>query len=379
MMEPSFCRRGTVSPRRLKGLAICALVVLLLLEGDRYLRPDLLQAPKEAAESLMGEAIQAIKAEKNRRGIPIDPLLDPNETGLIGLDYNDLTTTVGSLPSKRTSTQPAFAAIVVEMLAQVGVRTGDPVAITFSGSFPALNIAVLSAVKVLHLRPVILSSVGASMYGANNRELTWLDMESVLFERGILPYRSTAASLGGIADTKGGLDGTGIEAGLRSIRRNGVAFLDERGPSTLREDIQKRLTLYEKAFAGRLPAVFINVGGSFTAMGDSPEANRIPIGLLERVPISNHPDRGLIFLMGEKKVPVIHLLGIKKIAGHYGLPIDPIPLPAGPPGKSLQGGRYSVSLAIAGLALMLLLMVYCGPFHDGTGKIPSHSSKVRQL
>jgi poly-gamma-glutamate system protein len=57
--------------------------------------------------------------------IVIDPLLDPSETGLIGMEYNHLTTTVGSLPSQRTSTQPTFAAAIVELLAQARVRAGD--------------------------------------------------------------------------------------------------------------------------------------------------------------------------------------------------------------------------------------------------------------
>ena len=142
-------------------------------------------------------------------GIPVDRRLDTNDTGLIGVEYTDITTTLGSLAAKRTSTNPAFAAVVVDMLDRAGVRRGDAVAVSFSGSFPALNIAVLSAARALDLRPVIISSVGSSTYGANQPEMTWLDMERVLAEAGLFPYRSIAASLGGIAGSRGrpGRDG----------------------------------------------------------------------------------------------------------------------------------------------------------------------------
>ena len=163
---------------------------------------------------------------------------------------------------------------------------------------------------------------------------------------------------GGIAGAQGGLDGTGIEAGRRAISRNSIPLLEEEGSSTLTADVQKRLSLFDQALGGRRPAAFINVGGSLTSLGDGPEGHRLPAGLLKKVPAVRNPERGIIFHMGERGVPVIHLLKIKSIAAQYGIPIDPIPLPAGPPGKTLRTGRYSAPLAAAGLALLIVLLPF---------------------
>ena len=73
---------------------------------------------------LMRRSTQAVRQEKLRIGIPVDRRLDTNDTGLIGVEYTDITTTLGSLSAKRTSTNPAFAAAVVDMLDQAGVRPG---------------------------------------------------------------------------------------------------------------------------------------------------------------------------------------------------------------------------------------------------------------
>lgn len=350
--------RRTPHIRTLVILAASALTIIVLLESTRGYQPDPRREEKNAAMELMQHSAQAIKKEKLRMGIPIDRRFDTNDTGLIGVEYTDITTTVGSLVAKRTSTNPAFAAVVVDMLDRAGVRQGDRVAVSFSGSFPALNIAVLSAARVLNLHPVIISSAGSSMYGANHPDMTWLDMERVLAEAGLLPYRSIAASLGGIAGTQGGLDGTGIEAGLRAIRRNGIPLIEEGGNSTLTADVRNRLALFDQALAGRRPAAFINVGGSLTSVGDGLEGHRIPTGLLNKVPAVRNPEQGIIFLMSKRGVPVIHLLKIKSIAAQYGIPIDPSPLSAGTPVKTPMTGRYSTPLAAACLALMIVLLIF---------------------
>ncbi|MBE0603605.1 MAG: hypothetical protein IH611_08255, partial [Deltaproteobacteria bacterium] len=153
-------------------------------------------------------------------------------------------------------------------------------------------------------------------------------------------------------------DGTGIDAGLRAIRRNGIPLIEEGGSSTLAADVRNRMALYDRALGGRRPAAFINVGGSVTSMGDGLEGHRIPTGLLEKVPPVRNPERGIIFLMGERGVPVIHLLEIKSIAARYGIPVDPSPLPAAPSPSIPVTGRYSPPLAAAGLALMLALLAF---------------------
>jgi poly-gamma-glutamate system protein len=337
-------------------LFVCSLTALLCVETAKRYRPDPLYAEKMAAIKLMQQSVAIIKTEKIRSGIKIDPLIDINETGMIGERYNDLTTTVGSLPSKRTSANPSFAATVVEMLAQAGVHRGDPVAISFSGSFPALNVAVLSAVHSQGLKPVIISSVGASMYGANNPNMTWLDMESLLEKKGVFSYRSAAASLGGISDTKGGIDGTGVDSGLLSIRRNNVRFLDEGGVPTQQFDIRRRLDLYNGILKGAKPAAFINVGASQTSLGNSPEIYKLPTGLLKNAYASDDPERGIIFHMQEQGIPVIHLLKIKNLAKQFGIPFDPVQPSKSPHAAEIKVTGYSRPVALIALLVLLSFM-----------------------
>ncbi len=307
----------------------------------------------------MRSAIAAIREERIRLGLPIDAALDPNQTGMIGSDYTDLTTTLGSLSSKRTSANPNFAGAVVEMLHEAGVKHGGSVAISFSGSFPALNIAVLAAVHALELRPAIISSIGASMYGANEPELTWLDMERVLKQRGVLPYASNAAALGGIVETEGGLDGTGIGAGLRAIERCNVPYLEEHGEQSVEQDIDTRLEIYERILGSKRPDAFINVGGSLASIGVCPEAAMLSTGFVRHIRTCGGPKRGIIFRMAERGVPVIHLLNIKRLARRYGLPSDPVPLPAVPDGRVMKAYTYprlsSLSCLVALCALLIIL------------------------
>jgi poly-gamma-glutamate system protein len=258
--------------------------------------------------------------------------LDPAESGLIGLDFSDLTSTLGDLGAKQTSLNPYFAALVVMWLKEAGVVPGDRLAISLSGSFPALNIAVLSAAQVMGLKPLIISSVGASSFGANIPGLTWPDMERFLFAQGLIPWRSQYASLGGIIETDGGLDGTGIEVAREAIAKHGAIYLQENGAVNLEEDLARRQKLY---FAEGPPKAYLNVGGGITALGWTPEAALLGEGLLRRVPGGSSPKRGLIFKMYAAGIPVIHLLNIERLAARYHLPqrptslaLDPQPLNA---------------------------------------------------
>jgi poly-gamma-glutamate system protein len=350
-------RRGYIGTVRLGLVALCAVLLVLYLESAKGTVKDPLLGRKLAAAELMRSGLSAVRQERLRLGLTIDPALDPNGTGIIGSDYTDLTTTLGSLSSKRTSTNPNFAGAIVDMLSEAGVKPGGSVAISFSGSFPALNIAVLAAVHALELKPAIISSIGASMYGANDPELTWLDMERILRQRGVLPYASSAAALGGIVETEGGLDHTGINAGLRAMERCSIPYLEEHGEQSVERDIDTRLGIYDRIVGGRRPDAFINVGGSLASLGMCPEAAMLPTGLVRHIQSCSGPKRGIIFRMAEREVPIIHLLNIKRIARRYGLPSDPVPLPAVPDGRVMKAHSYPVLLSVSAIVLLCALMM----------------------
>lgn len=366
----SYYRKGRFSNKRLLLSALLALGLLGIGERTKTTGPAPFYKEKLAAAVLMRESMALIKQERLRKGITINRREDPNETGMIGAEYTDLTSTLGSLSSKRTSTNPNFAGIVVQMLHRAEVKKGDYAAVSLSGSFPALNIGTLAAVKTLGLQPVIISSVGASSYGANHPGLTWLDMEALLRRKGLIPYASRAASLGGIVETGGGLDQQGIELGIAAMKRNRIPQLPEMGPMTLEGDIERRLELYKAATAGKKTAVFINVGGSLISLGDCPESITIPPGLLLRLPPTKCPKRGMIFRMNERGIPVIHLLNIKSIARSYGLPVDPVPLPPVPSGGVMLQRRYSFPFILSALALLCVVCLLKWPLPKTRN--PSH-------
>ena len=127
-----------------------------------------------------------------------------------------VTSVLGHLSAKQTSTNPNFAAVLVEMLKEAGVQQGDVVAVGVSGSFPALNICTYAALESLGARPLVISSASASQWGANVPQLMWPDMEHLLLrqkrvdEEGkelppVFSIKSIATSIGGNNDEGEGL------------------------------------------------------------------------------------------------------------------------------------------------------------------------------
>ena len=237
-----------------------------------------------------------------------------------------MTTSLGDVEAKRTSANPAFAALLVSYFQQAGLGRGDVVAVGASGSFPGLLLATLCASRALALEPVVIYSVGASMYGANLPGLTFVDMLARLREDGVLPYAIAAVSPGGDDDR-----GTGVlfdEPGgalLEETRRSGVP---EVGGTTLAGSIERRMRIYEAAAGGRPIRCFVNVGGASANFGDTPVSLTLPNGLVRAAPAApRSPTRGLVFEFASRGVPVVHLLFVRGLARDNHLPFDPIPLP----------------------------------------------------
>ena len=321
---PEYAPRLRCSPRWLAVVAVVCVIVCILLETLAL--PSQSQTFEEEIQAAQKAelAMRAIRDLRLEQGIALDPVLDPNLTGLIGFDYSDLTTTEGNLIAKRTATNPAFAGLMVKLMREAGLKRGDKVAVNMSGSFPSLNIALLAACETVGVEPYMISSVGASTYGANIPGLTWLDMEKHLYEKGIFPYRSMAVSLGGVVELHGGLDGQALELGYAAIERHGAPFIEEGDYTTVEEGVNRRKVLFDAQ--GPIKA-FINVGGGLNSLGWVPEAARLDTGLIRDVPKTMDPKRGLIFRYAEEGMPVIHVLNVVRLAESYALPVDPIPLP----------------------------------------------------
>jgi poly-gamma-glutamate system protein len=298
---------------------------------------------KLEASRLAQEASNYLKEFRLSKGIFVDAINDPNETALIGQDITPITTDRGYIEAKLTSTNPNFAAVIVEMLKEAGLEKNDYVAIAFTGSLPGLNIAVLAAVQTLQLKPIIITSVGASNWGANDPYYTWLDMERLLYDKKIFTNKSVAASIGGGLDIGRGLSPEGRQLITDAVKRNNVEFINE---EYLENSIIKRMELYQRfSEKGKLKA-FINVGGGISSLGSTENVKFIPTGLSMSLPMMNYPLRGVLIRMAEESIPVIHLLNINQLAVKYGLPISPSPLPLPGEGEIFIQKRYSVTLSI---------------------------------
>jgi len=284
-------------------------------------------AQQHQAVQVMARALEAVRDERERRRLPIDLAVDPNRTGIIGDEFTPLTTSLGDVDAKRTSANPAFAQYLALYFQAAGLQRGDVVAVGASGSFPGLILATLCAARALELEPVVIYSVGSSMYGANLPGFTFVDMLARLREGGILPYRIAAVSPGGGQD-----GGSGVlfdEAGetlVAEARRTGLPMVQG---ATLADRIQWRLRAYDGVARGRPIRAFVNIGGASASFGDTPASLEVPNGLVGKWPaMPLSPTRGLMFEFAAQGVPVIHLLHVRGLAKDWGLPYDPVPLPA---------------------------------------------------
>jgi len=349
-----YWRPGKVSKASLVFLAILAMACLFLVETRKEMRKQPYYDEKVAAVRLQASAMEAIKKEVLRHRRTLDPFTDPAGSGLIGRNLSPLTSVVGYLAAKQTSVNPNFAAVVIQLMKRLGLKEGDRVAVGATGSFPALNLAVLVGCKVLKLRCVMISSVAASMFGANHPRVTWLDMERIAYREGFIDTRSVAASIGGVDDNGGQLSETGVELILRAIERNQVRLIRE---GSLQANIEKRLQIYEEASGGEPYKAFINIGGGEANVGSHFTKVLFRPGINRSLPRKKIPDEGaMTLLMRKYEIPAIHLSGVSQLAERYGLPKAPQTMPPLAEGALFYDMVYSLPLVAV---LMGVLIAAC--------------------
>jgi poly-gamma-glutamate system protein len=278
------------------------------------------------AAAMMERATAAIREDFLSRGGRFDDAIDPNHTALIGEEYTDLTSTIGSLEAKRTTTNPNTAALLVQLLKEAGVTTGDTIAVGCSGSFPALAVATLSAAKTMGVYPVVILSIGASSFGATRTNQTLLDMYEVVRHRTDLKFPAAAVSLGGGGDVGSEFEPEVRNRLIEKIRMSGIPFLNE---PDLSKNVDQRMRIYLGSTSRKRIAAFVNIGGSYADMGTNPSILKLEPGVNKQMTIpSEEKTHGVVFAMAKRHIPVIHLLHIKGLALRYGLAWDPTPLPS---------------------------------------------------
>jgi len=275
------------------------------------------RAQELGAAHAMAQAIATVAREAPAP----DPAADPNRTGLIGLPYSAITSTLGSLPAKRTGAQPDAAALMVRLMNQAGVQPGSRVAVESSGSFPGFTIAALVAARSLGAEAVPVVGIGASTYGANRPEFTLADMLDLLARRGLIQRGPAAVSPGGESDRGRDLDPQALEAALARAGARGAAILR---PSSLVDAVARKRAVLDAR--GR-PALFVSVGGNWSAAGPG-EGLAGRTGLILPDPSRPGPaGTGLIQSYLREGVPVLRILDVQDLCVRTGLPFDPIPWP----------------------------------------------------
>jgi poly-gamma-glutamate system protein len=336
-------------------LFLLSLLAFIAVENSKQdVRQEWYKEKMDAAK-LAEKAELFLKNFRLEHGVFVDEVNDPNMTELIGQEYSLITTDQGNIEAKLSATNPNFAAVIVQLLKEAGLEEGDNVAVAFSGSFPGMNISVIAALETLGLKPILITSVGASNFGANDPYFTWLDMESVLYNAGVFHNKSIAASMGGGNDNGRGLSPEGRNLIMGAIERNGVEFINEKH---LENSIARRMEIYEKAGQGKPIKAFINVGGGIASLGNTINGEMIQSGLTERLPLSNFPLHGVIIQMGRKGIPIIHLLNINQLMTKYGLPYNPVPLPDPGEGGIFVQEKYNMVVTSIATAFLVVVIIF---------------------
>jgi poly-gamma-glutamate system protein len=358
-------RRRPVNPsnRLLIALALISILIFFLAEGTRRKK----QAPywelKNRAAMMAQRCQDTLREELKRRGIAIDFENDPNGSGLIGEQNTLITTDLGELRSKLIATNPNFAAVMVEMFKEAGLREGDKIAVCLTGSLPGANLGLYAACEAMGIEPVIITSTGSSTWGANHPDFTWLDMEKVLFDSKLISHRSVAASLGGGSDNGRGLSMTGRQLLLDAIGRNGVELIFTGNPEnileaggSLAENIDRRMEIFDRMSKGRPYLAFVNIGGGLASLGSSQNGKLLPSGVSFHIHDMNFPARGVINIMADRRIPIIHILRLTDIAAAYGLPVEITPAPVVGEDPIFFRDEYSISSTIIYTVLLIVIV-----------------------
>ena len=259
----------------------------------------------EHAEATMQKAYRVLWDFRVENGLA-DQVRDPDSTGIIGVEFTPLTTTVGYPESKILSTKKGWAGWLVRDLASRDLWQGAKVAVSFSGSFPALNLAVLVALQEIGANVKGVCSVGSSSWGANEVGLSWPEMERLLREQGVLKVGCSAVTIGGSGDRGGEWQGYAMDLALQAVKRSRLPLLK---PRHLRDAVKKRAQLY-----GHLDkyTCYINVGGGHASLGGGAKVRYSRGGwYFARPAVRGNPD-GMMDKFLHSGVPCLNMLYLEK-------------------------------------------------------------------
>jgi poly-gamma-glutamate system protein len=300
-------------------MRVGALILLLCLPGFLFAGSN--RVAKRAERTWL-KASGVILSERMATG-SWQQELDPALSGLIGPEFGSYATTLGKLSAKQTAAQSGWCRVIACMLDSLDIGSKDTVAVTMTGSFPGLNLAVLSTLEAAKIPYRCVISLGASTFGACDSTWNWPKAEALLKEKKILKFGSLAVTPGGSGDRMTGLPlETALHANdeLRGIENSFH-------PNSLRQAV-----LYREHLLGPVKnlRLLINVGGGHAALGSRTFGHHVRGGYLDEnsrlLLESSARSEGIPGLMEtwfEKDLPVLHLVNIEALASDWGLPICP--------------------------------------------------------
>lgn len=354
-MKAMYYHPQKVSTRSFVIIAVVSVIVIAAVEFTpqpvSLSRRDLMTKAATATDA----GFQAIRKRRIESGIPMLSIHDPAATGMLGPSMSQVTSLPGHLDAKQTSVNPNFAAVVVQYLLAAGAQPGDEIAIGCTGSFPALNLAVLTAAESMGLKPSLISSVASSQFGANHPQLMWPDMERILHDEGIIHTRSLAISRGGFRDMAVGMTEESRNLLDACIERSGRLMLEnEEG-----EDfIEKRMRIYAASSGdiGRY-AAYVNVGGGMASIGGTKGNDQLGHGVIRPSTFArfHQPIDSVAARFLANDVPVINMVDVVAMAREHGLPVAPTTHPMVGEGDVYREQPLRKPFALAGIGIILAM------------------------
>ncbi len=327
---------------------------------------------KIKAAILMEKSMSILKEKRMESGVFIDDENDPNETGLVGSPFSLITTDEGDLDAKLTTLDPNFSAGMVELMFEMRLQQGDTIAILLTGSMPGANIAVLTAAKAIGLVPIMITSVGASQWGANHVDFTWLDMEEILFNNGFISNRSIAASIGGRNDMGRLLSPAGRDIIISNISKHKLPLIKN---TKLAENIDERMKLFSGYRNPKAFSAMINIGGGVASLGTSFNSKLLNAGIVKKSDVIDISLReggieGVLSKFAKNNVPILHVLNIKSLTELLNMPFAPIPIPEIGVGGLYAEEKYNIFIATVCLVIISGLVFAVG--YHSKQKIKEH-------
>ncbi len=267
---------------------------------------------------------------------------DPWKTGLIGLEWSPITTTLGSLPSKRTAGDPRWSIVAGRWFEKLGLSEGDKVAIYSSGSFPGMLLNVLCAAEQRNLEVFLAVSLGSSTWGANRPDLSWPEMESLLRKGGFISTVSFFYTLGGGGENGNGIPPEGLDILERAAEKAQVRIVKT-------NDLDEMIRLKLDLLTANKITVLVNIGGSASALGTDENILKLPGGLIRPSEKSN-AGNGVIAGALSHNIPVIHFLSLKDLGERVGIPFDLEP-------RKMINKRESPFFSLTGIIVFLLAIL----------------------